>query len=44
MTMDTLVLTNARFYTFNPDRPIAERLIIQNGKIIAAGSVEEILA
>ena len=42
MTMDTLVLTNARFYTFNPDQPIAERLIIQNRKIIAAGSADDI--
>ena len=40
--MDTLVLTNARFYTFNPDQPIAERVIIQNQKIIAAGSAGEI--
>ena len=42
MRMDTLALTNARFYTFNPDQPIAERLIIQNRKIIAAGSAHEI--
>lgn len=40
--MDTIALTNARFYTFNPDLPIAERLIIQNRKIIAAGRADEI--
>ncbi len=40
--MDTLALTNARFYTFNPDQPIAERLIIQDRKIVAAGSANEI--
>ena len=41
--METLVLTNARFYTFNPACPTAERLLIQGGKIIAAGSTREIL-
>jgi len=40
--MDKLALTNARFYTFNPNQPIAERLIIQNGKLIAAGMADEI--
>ena len=40
--MDTLVLTNARFYTFNPDQPIAERLVIQSRKIIAVGRAVEI--
>lgn len=40
--MDTLVLTNARFYTFNPNQPIVDRLIIQDRKIIAAGSADEI--
>jgi predicted amidohydrolase YtcJ len=40
--METLVLTNARFHTFNPAIPIAERLVIRDGKIIAAGSEDEI--
>ncbi len=40
--MDTQLLTNARFYTFNPAYPIAERLAIREGKIIAAGSASEI--
>jgi predicted amidohydrolase YtcJ len=40
--MDTLVLTNARFYTFNPAFPIAGRLVIQGGKIIAAGSAGDL--
>ncbi len=42
--MDTLILTNAKFYTFNPALPIAERLAIQGGKIIAAGSAQAISA
>ena len=40
--METLFLTNARFYTFNPAIPIAEKLVIRDGKIIAAGSDDEI--
>jgi hypothetical protein len=40
--MDTLVLTNARFYTFNPAQPIVERLVIQGRKIIASGSTNEV--
>lgn len=40
--METLVLSNARFYTFNPDQPIAERLLIKNGKILAAGRADVI--
>ncbi len=40
--MDTLFLSNARFYTFNPALPTAERLVIRGGNIIAAGSAHEI--
>ena len=40
--MDTLVLTNARFYTFNSALPTVERLVIEGGKIITAGSAREI--
>ena len=42
--MDTLILTNAKFYTFNPALPIAERLAVQGGKIFAAGSAQAISA
>lgn len=41
--MDTLALINARFHTFNSAFPIAEILVIRGGKIIAAGSAQEIL-
>ncbi len=40
--MDTHVLTNARCYTFNPEKPIAERLLIKDRKIIATGNADEI--
>ncbi|MDP2965462.1 MAG: amidohydrolase [Pelolinea sp.] len=40
--MDTLFLTNARFYTFNSALPTVERLVIEGGKITAAGSAREI--
>ena len=40
--MDTLVLTNAHFHTFDPASPTAECVVIQEGKIIAAGNAREI--
>lgn len=40
--MDTLVLTNARFHTFNPAQPLAERLVIRGSKIIAVGNDRDI--
>ena len=35
--MRTYLLTNTRFYTFNPEQPIADALIVKDGKILAVG-------
>lgn len=37
-----LVLTNAKIWTVDPDRPVAEAVAAWNGRIIAVGSVQEI--
>jgi predicted amidohydrolase YtcJ len=42
MTMETLVLTNSKIFTFDPNKPTAERLVIRGGRIAAAGSAREI--
>ena len=34
------ILTNARIYTFDPDRPIASALVLDGGRIAAAGGKE----
>jgi predicted amidohydrolase YtcJ len=40
--METLVLINSKIYTFDPQKPIAERLVIQKDKIIGACTASEI--
>ena len=38
------ILTNARIYTLDPDQHIVESLAIQNSRIVAIGSKDEILS
>jgi predicted amidohydrolase YtcJ len=40
--METLVLTNSKTYTFDPFKPTAERLVIQDGKITAVGTASDL--
>jgi predicted amidohydrolase YtcJ len=37
-----LLLTNARIYTLNAEKPKVEALAIQNGRVVATGSLQEL--
>lgn len=40
--MKPLVLENAQFYTFNPEQPIADTLVIEDGVIQFAGNLDQL--
>lgn len=40
--MQLRLLKNARFYTFNPDQPIVESLLIRDGRIFFAGDSKDL--
>jgi predicted amidohydrolase YtcJ len=42
MSMETLVLVNSKIHTFDPKKQNAERLVIKEGKIAAAGTSSDI--
>ncbi|MGO4611152.1 amidohydrolase, partial [Variovorax sp. 2RAF20] len=41
--MSTLVIRNARITTLDPQQPHAQALAVQNGRIVAVGSDEDIM-
>ncbi len=40
--MPTTILTNARFYTVDPNRPLAEAVAVQDGRIVAVGALPKV--
>ncbi|WP_067183100.1 amidohydrolase [Microtetraspora niveoalba] len=42
--MSSIVVTNAKVRTMDPARPVAEALAVRDGRVLAAGRAEEVLA